>query len=270
MYNLQGSDDCIVSYSKEQIQHCSYPWNVFSDECESEIVPMPVPYLTGPELELLREFLSLRVRLGQIKFRDIPPKIFNASIMNKDGKTPTGYKLVTWEPLISCDNVPLWMPDFTGIANEYHMWLHGVVGSWGDMSSHRLFYWLEAADYIGCNDLVYLLQAYAAYLYIHMIDLYMKGFGGGLSEFRDWVREERVDNMCQHRFMKAFDEMKETHPLLCKQIMTRFVRHRGIRLPRVEWTDDDWSQFYKDAPGFYASLPLTEEKKAGLYVGYGI
>jgi hypothetical protein len=267
MYNLQGSDDCIVSFSKEQAKLCSYPWSVFEDYSdEQDMIPMPISYLTGNELESLRDFLSLRVRLGPIKFRDIPPKIFNASIMNRDGKTPTGYKLVTWEPLISYDSVPLWIPDYTGIANEYHMWLHGAV------ESNRLFYWLQAADYIGCNDLVYLLQAYAAYLYVHMIDLYMKGFGAdkGLSGFRDWVREERVDNMCQHRFMKVFDDFKETHPLLCNQIMTRFVRHRGIRLPRVEWTDDDWSQFYRDAPGFYASLPLTEEKKAGLYVGYGM
>jgi hypothetical protein len=274
MYNLQGSDDCIVSYSKEEISHCDYPWNVFSDECESEIVPMPVPYLTGPELELLREFLSLRVQLGEVAFRDIPPKIFNANIMNRDGKTPTGYKLVTWEPLITCDNVPLWMPDYTGIANEYHMWLHGAVG----LEGSNVFYWLKAADYIGCNDLVYLLEAYCAYLYVHMIDSYMKGVGGGsgsgsgggLSKLREWVSEERVDNKKEFRFMKAFDELKETHPLLCKQIMSRFVRHRGIRLPRIQWTDDDWSQFYRDAPGFYASLPLSEEKKAGLYVGFGM
>lgn len=255
MYNLQGNDNCIVSFSKEQIQHCSYPWNIFSDECESEFIPIPVPYLTGGDLELLREFLLLRVRLGPIKFRDIPPKIFNASIINKDGKTPTGYKLVTWEPLISYDNVPLWMSDYTGIANEYHLWLDEVVDSCGDRLSSRIFYWLHAADYIGCNDLIYLLQAYCAYLYVHMIDLYMKEFGGGLSEFREWVREERTENIREYRFMKAFDEMKETHPLLCKQLMTRFVRHRGIRLPRVEWTDDDWSKFYRDAPEFYASLP---------------
>lgn len=262
MYNLQGSDDCIVSFSKEEIKLCSYPWNIFADYCDDEIIPVPVHYLNGSELESLREFLLLRVELGAIAFRDIPPKFFNANIMNKDGKTPTGYKLVTWEPLISYDSVPLWMPDYTGIANEYHMWLHGAVGGWGDGISHRLFYWLHAADYIGCNDLVYLLQAYAAYLYVHMIDLYMKGFGGtdrggGVGRFRDWVREERTENIREYRFMKAFDEMKETHPLLCKQIMTRFVQHRGIRLPRVEWTDDDWSQFYRNAPGFYASLPVS-------------
>lgn len=259
MYNLQGSDDCIVSFSKEEVQRCSYPCSVFADYYrDDEYIPVPVHYLTGAELESLRDFLSLRVRLGPIRFRDIPPKIFNASIMNKDGKTPTGYKLVTWEPLISCDNVPLWMPDYTGIANEYHMWLSRVVGRWEDGTSHQLFYWLHAADYIGCNDLVYLLQAYCAYLYVHMINMYTRGVGsgsGGLDGFHNWVREERTENTREHRFMKAFDEMKETHPLLCKQLMTRFVRHRGIRLPRVEWTDDDWSQFYRDAPGFYASLP---------------
>jgi hypothetical protein len=230
---------------------------------------MPIPYLTGAELEGLRGFLSLQVRLGSIAFRDIPPKIFNANIMNRDGKTPTGYKLVTWEPLVSCGSVPLWMPDYTGIANEYHMWLHSIVRGRGDGTSNMVFYWLQAADYIGCNDLVYLLQAYAAYVYVHMIDLYIKGFGAGsgsgLSGFRDWVREERIDNMCQFRFMKAFDSLKETHPFLCNQIMTRFVRHRGIRLPRIEWTDEDWAQFYRDAPGFYASLPVPLEKKAGLY-----
>ena len=268
MYNLQGNDDCIVSFTKEELEYCSYPQSIFIDwdgEVEEGRL-MPIHCMTGAELEALREFLRIRVRLGEdgkIQVRDIKPKLFNSNIMNKDGKTPTGYRLVTWEPLVTCDNMPLWMPHYNGIANEYHMWLEGAV------KQDRLFYWLEAADYVGCKDLVYLLQVYCAYLYVHMVGKYMKGVGacdGKVAGFREWVAEERDDNRREHQFMKGFDTLMETHPIMCEQIMKRFVRHRGIRLPRVEWTDADWEGFYRDAPEFYRKLPITEKERAGLYV----
>jgi len=69
-----------------------------------------------------------------------------------------------------------------------------------------------------------------------------------------WVREDREENRRQHHFMKYFDLLRGTHPILCEQIMTRFVRHRGFRLPRAEWTDTDWTEFYRNAPAFYTRV----------------
>ena len=61
MYNLQGNDDCIVSFSREELNYCEYPRSIFIDhegdlEAEGDIV-MPIPYLNGSELEVFREFL---------------------------------------------------------------------------------------------------------------------------------------------------------------------------------------------------------------------
>ena len=160
MYNLQGNDDCIVSFSKEELIWCVYPQSVFMDEgAGSETgsetgrknTIMPVHCMTGAELLGLRAFLRLRGRLGEIAVRDTRPIVFDANIMNKDGRTPTGYKLVTWEPFVTVENMPLWTSKYNGIANEYLAWLATI-------QEEDLFHWLEAADYIGCKDIVYLIQ----------------------------------------------------------------------------------------------------------------
>ena len=274
MYNLQGNDDCIVSFTDKQLVFCDYPRTIFCEDDNSKEVPMPIPYMSGNELEMLHRFLALRVEIGPIILRDIPPKLFNANIMDR-GRKPTGYKLVTWEPRISTYNMPVWMPEYTGIANEYHMWLDSIIVRDHNNSDIRiLFHWLKAADYIGCDDIIYLIQAYCAYLYVHMVSGFLKrphldcihsGYTK-VNKFHEWVRSAGIDNQREFTFMEEFRTMRETHPHIVEPIMKQFVRHRGIRMPREEWGDDDWLQFYSNAITFYRDLPISESERAKLYM----
>ena len=269
MYTLQANDGVAITFTSDELSHCKYPSSIYTSICGqwmSAEAPMEIHMMNSIELAFLKEFLELRVRLNESPcIRDIPPRVFNTEIM-ENGTKSTGYKFVSYPSLIDIESMPIWSPEYTGLHEEYHTFLNQIIG---ESEATTLFKWILTMDYLGCNDLLYLIQARCAFLYVHLMNEYMiKHTSDIISTYRQKVdaffNDSRTNSpACE--FIQVFTDLKVTHPQLAIKIMTRFVRHRGIDMPRSTWGDEEWAKFYVDAPKFYASLPLSAADKLRLY-----
>ena len=276
-YILKANDDTLVNVSQAELEHCEYAKGVYTNTNGSWLdaeEPLVIPLMNGTEITMFRAFLTLRVaHKYPPRIRDLPPIIRNSEIMEK-GLIGTGYNLVHYPALIDADTMTSWDPEKTGLDQGYIHFLEALCASHTGMHEAWVIRrWLELADYVGCADLVYLLQARCAFLLLHHIKDYMIVHAANTAH----TYRQKMDMYMQSsyeganvptdmvQFMKEYRLLKSSLSHLSLGISKRFIRHRGISIPRPEWSDAEWATFHEDAPAFYASLPVPDEDRHKLY-----
>ena len=276
MYNLQANDGTVLEFSRDEISHMQVIHTMCSDSNkfslhESDSDPIVVAIVNGEELRVLKQFLRIRTICGEgPRRKERPPIICDAEIMEK-GVKGTGYNMVYWPALIDVEAVPVWNAQTTGISQEYLEFLHQIENS---NRTVNLFHWLTIADYVHCNDLIYLIQARCAFILVHFIAQYycrlVKEMLTDAQKINRFVQWSSVlvpgDNDAEYEFMVVYNEIKSTRRHLTRGILNTFIRHRGMELPRETWVDADWERFKARAPEFYRKLPVPDDDRAKLYV----
>jgi hypothetical protein len=273
-YNVCGIDGVSISFSKDELTFCTYAREMYTNTSgvwiESDD-PLLVPMMNSTELQLFQQFLQIRLRIGEPPcIRDTPPYVSLTEIRYK-GIRGTGYNVVIWPSLINVRMMREWNEEYTGIKTEYIQFLETLVTHMGESAR---FQWIDYADYLGCNDLCYLLTANIAYLYKKYIYAYLdncKSVRGKAENEKDRIHQylHRTDPHIQYtdserEFLKNICECNEKNPLRFQMILRKFVNHRGLPMPRPEWTDEQWDVFMEQLPAFYASLPLSVTDRAKL------
>jgi hypothetical protein len=275
-YNICGSDGENIPFTKEELAFCTYAREMYTDTkgvwTQSD-EPLLVPMMNSVELRLLQHFLQIRLRTREPPcIRDVPPQITSAEICYK-GIRGTGYNTVVWPSLINIRVIREWNEEYTGINSEYIQFLNDLVAYTGEGAR---FHWMEYADYMGCDDLCYLLTANIAYLYKKYIYAYLDNFKStdhGENSEKTRIRKyvNMTDSSIQYEnnerdFIRNVREFNEKNPIRFQAILRKFINHRGIPMPRPDWTNKQWDTFMEQLPKFYASLPLSDTDKEKLYV----
>ncbi len=292
-YPVVGSDsetDGLVEFTSDQLKHCTYAREMYTagdghGSWADAVDPLCVPIMTVAELRILHRFLAIRDRLGQPpKIRDTPPRIYDSEIMNRDG-TGTGLNVVVYPSLIDLPKMKQWDVDHIGIDEEYMTFLRdlvirevspeGIDYTAITIAPHEgavLFRWIDYADFMGCDDLLYLLRARIAYIYKRYNYAYMDSVLGDTTRSnREKIHQyvSLTDGIPytdrERTFLRDISKFGGRHPMAFKAIQRQFIQHRGIPLPRPEWTNEEWEKFMEDAPTFYMSLPVPDKEKHRLY-----
>ena len=297
-YPVAGSDsdaNGFVEFTSDQLTHCTYAREMYTGGCGSGSVvswvdatdPLNVPIMTVAELRTLHTFLAIRDRLGQPpRIRDTPPRIYESEIMNRDN-TGTGLNVVVYPSLIDLPKMKRWDIEHIGIDEEYMSFLRELVvadaGESSDGIDHYadtsaphegavLFRWIDYADFMGCDDLLYLLRARIAYIYKRYVYTYLDSVLSDITRSNTEKIQQYIalrDGIPytdrERAFMREICKFNDRHPMAFKFIQRQFIQHRGIPLPRPEWKNDEWEKFMKDAPAFYMSLPIPDKERHRLY-----
>ena len=275
-YNVCGSDGEIISFSKDELALCTYAREMYTDSNGGWVDSdehLLVPIMDSAELKLFQRFLQLRLAVGEPpRIHDKPPQILPTEIRYK-GIHGTGYNTVIWPSLLNVRTIREWNEEYTGIKSEYIQFLDDIVTYVGESAR---FQWMEYADYMGCDDLCYLLTANIAYLYKKYIYAYLDNFksvGQGDQSEKARIRKYiYMTDPCIHyannerEFISNVRDFNEKNPIRFQTILRKFVNHRGIPMPRPEWTDQQWDTFMEQLPAFYASLPLSDADRLKLRV----
>ena len=294
IYPVAGSDSetaGIVEFTSDQLKHCAYAREMYTMHGDDDWVeatdPLSVPTMTVAELRLLQQFLSIRVRLGEPPcIRDTPPLIYECEIMYK-GESGTGLNTVLYPSIIDMNTMKEWTSALIGIHGDYMKFLQTLVES---ESSEGIDYtattiaphegtvitrWVDYADFMGCDDLLYLLRARTAYIYkkyIHAhVALHKVSSGENMPTQKQRIERYLALDSAIHytdreqAFIKSIHEFNRRHPMALAGILRQFVMPRGIPLPHPDWTDEQWADFMEKAPAFYASLPVPEKDRHKLY-----
>jgi hypothetical protein len=295
MYPVAGIDSDVngfVEFTSDQLKHCAYAREMYTMHDGGDWVeatdPLSVPNMTVAELRLLQQFLAVRVRVGEPpRIRDTPPIIYDCEIMYK-GEAGTGLNTVIYPAVIDMNTMKEWTSALIGIHQEYMEFLQTLVRS---ESSEGIDYtattispdegaiitrWIDYADFMGCDDMLYLLRARTAYIYKKYIHAHMAlhkvSSGENMPTHKQRIeRYLALDSDIQYTdreraFIKSIHEFNKRHPMAIAGILRQFVMPRGIPLPHPEWTDEQWADFMEKAPAFYASLPVSEKDRQRLYV----
>ena len=288
-YPVVGSDSDVngpVEFTSDQLKHCTYAREMYTvggghGSWADAVDPLFVPVMTVAELRTLRAFLAIRVRLGQPpRIRDTPPRIYDSEIMNRDG-TGTGLNVVVYPSLIDLPKMKQWDVEHIGIHEEYMTFLRELVISEDidltaiTIAPHEgavLFRWIDYADFMGCDDLLYLLRARIAYIYKRYNYAYLDYVisdttRSNAEKIQQYVSlKDGIPYTDRERaFLREVCKFNDRHPMAFKAIQRQFIQHRGIPLPRPEWTNEEWEKFMEDAPAFYMSLPIPDKEKHRLY-----
>ena len=291
IYPVAGVDSDVngfVEFTSDQLKHCAYAREMYTMYDNGAWVeatdPLSVPIMTVAELRLLHQFLDMRVRLGEPpRIRDTPPIIYDCEIMYK-GESGTGLNTVIYPSIIDMHTMKEWTYALIGIHEEYMSFLQTLVSS---ESSDGIDYsmttiaphegsvitrWVDYADFMGCDDLSYLLHARIAYIYKKYVHAHLD------TVVSDTVRTHAdkitryisLDASIQYTdreraFIASLGEFNKRHPMALASIRRQFIMPRGIPLPRPEWTDAQWAEFMDKAPAFYASLPVPEKDRHKMY-----
>jgi hypothetical protein len=274
-YFVKSNNDVLIQFTKDQLNYCEYAKNIFTDGDGNWIEsdePLDAIYLDNVELKHFQIFLKIRNKIGESpKISEKPVVILKSEIM-ENGNIPTGYNVIHLPPLISADHTPFWNSKFTGIHEDYLEWLATI-----STTPERLFQWLIIADWMGCADLVYLIQAKCAFLIVNYIDKYMKRidiknpskipveYSEKIKKFVEWSKDDNVINREEYEFMKEYQKTKDCYHHLTRGILLKFIRHRGLNVPRENWTADKWAEFKAKAPTFYSKLPIADADRYKLF-----
>jgi len=295
IYPVAGSDSetaGLVEFTSDQLKHCAYAREMYTMHGDDDWVeatdPLSVPTMTVAELRLLQQFLSIRVRLGEPPcVRDTPPRIYECEIMYK-GESGTGLNTVLYPSIIDMNTMKEWTSELIGIHSEYMGFLQTLVQN---ESSEGIDYtattiaphegtvitrWVDYADFMGCDDLLYLLRARIAYIYKKYVHAHVASCKVSSGEHLPTQKQriERylaLDSAIQYTdreraFIQSIHVFNRRHPMALSAILRQFVMPRGIPLPHPDWTDEQWADFMEKAPAFYASLPIPEKDRHKLYV----
>lgn len=269
-YTLVSRDNHTISFTRNELEHVEYAKNIFTDLSDNWIHTaehLDVPLVNHQGLQVIKEFLRVRVEVGKPpQIRDRGMEIIDADIFDNHRKN-IGIRLLRIPPLISVDSMKSWTSAETGLDERYIVFLETYI------SREQLFQYMRNADFMGCTDLIYLLQARCAFLLVHDIENYIQKYmneayiiphGQKVEAFMKW--SENPENSSEHLFMQEFNEAKATHSHLVKGIVLRFIRHRSIDLPQENWDDERWEQFKRELPLFYSKLKLTDRQKELLFI----
>jgi hypothetical protein len=264
IYRLCSNDDVVIEFTKDELEYSEFCKNILTDLSGNWIQPnetIDALLIDGKGIQQIKEFIQLRIRLGKApKIRERPMEILDAEIVDNH-KQPIGYNLVRIPPLVDAEAIAEWNSKETGFEEEY------ITYSLQFTTGEELFNAIVNADYFGCMDMVYLLQAKCAFHIVHYIKHYETKYkpDGSKAEimekFANWVREETDDNKVEFEFIKKFNEWKQRYEIIARRLIYTFIRHRSIDLPRETWTDEDWDEFKRELPIFYSKLNLTERQK---------
>jgi hypothetical protein len=292
IYPVAGVDSDVngfVEFTSDQLKHCAYAREMYTMHDDGDWVdatdPLSVPIMTVAELRLLQQFLAVRVRVGEPpRIRDTPPIIYDCEIMYK-GEAGTGLNTVMYPAVIDMYTMKEWTSALIGIHEEYMEFLQTLVRSESSegidcsmitIAPHEgtvITRWVDYADFMGCDDLSYLLRARIAYIYKKYVHAYLDTVAGDtVRTHADKITQYiSLDSAIQYAdreraFLVSLGEFNKRHPLALASIRRQFIMPRGIPLPRPDWTDDQWADFMEKAPAFYASLPVSEKDRQRLYV----
>jgi hypothetical protein len=274
-YFIRSNNNVLIEFTKDELNYCEYAKNIFTDGDDNWFEsdePLNAIYLNDNELNQLKMFLQIRTMIGESpKVTEKSPVILKSEIM-ENGTIPTGYNLVHLPALISADHTPFWNSKFTGIHADYLAWLETTCNT-----PELLFHWLIIADWMGCMDLVYLIQAKCAFHIVHFIDKYMKRvdiknpskipveYTEKIKNFVEWSKNNNGNNTEEYEFMKEYHMTKESYQHLTRGILVKFIRHRGLNVPRENWTTKEWTEFKAKAPTFYSKLPVADADRYKLF-----
>lgn len=265
-YGLQAiGSDTIVYFTKEECKHIEFTKNCFTglsgEWIQQEDMAIDIHYLSTDDILWIKEFVKIRVRLQSApRIRDIPLEVLKTELLDEN-KKGLGYPVVICPPLITAENMIGWDPISTGLHADYIEYLQRFTG--GDDNpneSDKLFAFMQYADYLQCDDLLYLLQARASYLLVHYIDKFKRIYyynvfdisGSDLIlRFFEWAKIPNKDNHKEHVFTKHYLLFKQMHIYIIKKMLQRFIRHRSLDLPREDWTKEQWQEFKYKLPDFY-------------------
>jgi hypothetical protein len=263
-YKLCSKDNVVIEFTKDELEYSEFCKNILTDLSGTWIDSdenIDALLIDGKSLQQIKEFIQLRIRLSKApKLHERPMEILDAQIVDNH-KQPIGYNLVRIPPLVDVEAIPEWNSKETGLEEEY------ILYSLQFTTGKELFDAIVNADYFGCMDMIYLLQAKCAFHIVHYIKQYETKYCATgsqaeiMEKFASWVREETNDNKVVFEFMKTFNEWKQCYEILARRLVYTFIRHRSIDLPRETWTDKEWDEFKRNLPIFYSKLNVTERQR---------